>query len=521
MPATAFDPEYPIDAMTPKLSRAANYIHIETQAPLAMCATSVLAAATASTHPHILACWRPGASCVCSQIFILEAETGERKTSVDRLAWREIMLFEQRQKLLAEEDEATFKVNMATWNAVRRGLERALEGSARRGEDLQPIKDSLSAHHAVKPVRPQRLLTLSINASAESVEEHLADVFPCVNMFAKDGGDAFNSGLLDKPQMVNSLWDDGSWESKRISRGTTSIAGASFCLYTAIQPAEFERHLRGRAKAALSSGNSSRWLYARPASTQGYRLDQFSERPGEWIADYWSRHRELLERLNSAPLPLRRRPKRFSKAARDLLVWYGREIEEALSDQGWFAQMRGVANKSAEVAGRQAASMAEFEGYRIVTADIVQVAIRIVAWHLNQYRLRFAPYTEDERDVIAMRIFFDEWVPKWLKRPKQYWFYNGPDMLHIVPNRLRRDVDRVKKAIRSIEAQDQAVRLVEAPVGRGWTVHFDPIHGMHLPEPSRELAPLTSRWASVEAPSRSPVVKEIEGIVLWPGVMLP
>lgn len=523
MPTEPFDPEYPLHGLTPTLRRAAEYVHIATQAPLALCATSVLAAASACTHPHIVACWRRGVATPCSQIFVVEAESGERKTAVDALTFREHRAFEGEQARQCTEDQSKFETDVKKWRAIRKGLTRTLEACARHGKDLEAAQTALDQHEARRPTLIQRPRLLTSNTSAEALEDHLAHVYPCVNVVAKDGGDGWNGGLFDRPQMMNSLLDDGTWESRRLSRGTTIIVGASLCFYGPIQGAELERLLGGRARAVFGSGNAYRWLFARPRSTQGTRFDKFLERPKEWMENFSQRTRELLWKLDGAALPLRRKPKRFTKAARNLLAWYGEQIELELVDGKRFALMRGAAAKSPEVCAKIAADMAEFEIYDTVSADVVRGAILIGAWHLNQFKMRFAPYSNEELDDNAMREFLNEKVPTWLRRSKEYWFYNGPDLLNIVPSRLRGDVKRVKNSIRRIQAEDGSVQLSEASVGRGWTIHFP---GWHQPDlrvhGRRELPPLNARrWDNPPVVSERTVEQPNSGEILWPGVRLP
>lgn len=535
MPLEIYDPEYPWQglAAAPRLLRAAKYAYVETQAPMAMCATSALAAAAALTHPLVFACWRPGARTPGSSIFITEAESGERKSSVDRLTFREHRLFEERQNILAQEDRAKFDARMSAWTAVRKGLARAVETAVRRQDDSDAVIAKLEEHERNKPVQAQRPRILMSNATPEAFEMHLLDSFPCVNLIAKDGGDAFGAGLFDKTPMLNSLWDDGTWESRRVSRGSTVITGASICIYVQIQGPELERYTKGRAKSVHGSGNAARWFYAKPKSTQGSRTEKFRECPQDWMEDFWARARELLSQLEGTPVPLKRRPMRFSKAARDLLQWYCEKIEHELADDRRFALMRGAASKSPEMCARLAVDVAAFEGHAVVNVDVVRAAIRIGAWHLNQYRMRFCPHSEAEIDAIVLRDFFDQKVPLWLKRHEHYWWYDGPALSNLVPNRLRRNVIRLKAAIKMLEEQDRSVRLVEE-ANRAWYVHFDgwlpnQISDLRAPTRSAMAARFDAREQQLDenlerarrAGQRAEAESGASAPVLWPGVTLP
>ena len=85
---------YPMAALG-KLRPAAEATHLMTQAPMALCAQSVLAAAALAIQAHYDVILPGGGQKPLTQLFLSIAESGERKSSVDRIALRPVAMFEE------------------------------------------------------------------------------------------------------------------------------------------------------------------------------------------------------------------------------------------------------------------------------------------------------------------------------------------------------------------------------------------------------------------------------------------
>ena len=70
-------------------------VHLLTQAPLALCGQSVLAAAALAVQAHHDVLLPGGGRKPLTQLFVSIAESGERKSSVDRAALRPIIAMEE------------------------------------------------------------------------------------------------------------------------------------------------------------------------------------------------------------------------------------------------------------------------------------------------------------------------------------------------------------------------------------------------------------------------------------------
>ena len=112
--------EYPVSRLGPTLSAATEAIHDITQAPIEICAQSVLAAATLAAQGHADVVLPHGAVRPLSCFFLTIAASGERKSSADGEALRAVR--EQERALGQEADAAmgSFLNDHTAWEAARK-----------------------------------------------------------------------------------------------------------------------------------------------------------------------------------------------------------------------------------------------------------------------------------------------------------------------------------------------------------------------------------------------------------------
>lgn len=109
--------EFPLDALPLTLKNAVLAIHDKTQAPIAICAQSVLAAITLAAQGLADVRLPMGLVKPISNYFITVAESGERKTSTDILALAPIRLFEDQLTQTYCIEKYNWDIANAAWEA--------------------------------------------------------------------------------------------------------------------------------------------------------------------------------------------------------------------------------------------------------------------------------------------------------------------------------------------------------------------------------------------------------------------
>jgi hypothetical protein len=257
------DQGYPLDALTPKIKALAKYIRLANQSPLPMCAISALAGCTLAAQGLIKVKWRNAPASPVGMIFVVEALSGERKTSNDTIALEEHREFDKKQSLKEAKDARAHALAEARWTSRKR---RLLRDAAQSADEKEYAKHTelLEAHEEQRPPPPKYPRMLISDITAPAIALHLSEKYPYAGLVSDEGGVILSSGALSNPAMINSIWDYGSGVTDRMGRGRTEVYDASLTIYLQVQPGVFEHFLERQGNLAHASGNSSRWLYAKP-----------------------------------------------------------------------------------------------------------------------------------------------------------------------------------------------------------------------------------------------------------------
>lgn len=516
---TIFDPPYPLDALAPTLRHAAEFIELTNQTPTAMCACSVLAAAGIVAQGLVVVHWRSGQTSPISQVFMLEAETGERKSANDRIAFSELLRFDAEQAALADAEQPLYVAAVAAWKAKIDQLLKSIRKAAGKGDSTDQLEAELGELQKNKPKQRLRPRMLLKNLSRQALAKRLAESYPYGALYSDEGGIVLNSDAFGDAPMINVLWDGGTWSSDRITRARVELRGCRLFVYLQIQPEMMDDFLGGRGKQILRSGLASRWQYARPGSRQGTRLHRFIDIPTDGIERYHASIRALLREYEGAEPPTPR-VLTLSESAAELLKWFGEKVELELVDGGWFCTMRGNASKIVEICARIAAAMHTFERYDgPISVEVIRGAIMIGAWHLNQHRLRFCPKSKLEIDALLLEEFLIRKFPMRRGDPQNV---DGLWLCQFGPRPIR-NVDRLFAACEALQAAGKL--QLWGKKGQRWGVHLA-AWSTHAPGDGQAPSPMPmgSRFADwgnavVDPPETSEPPQN--GYQLWPGVYLP
>jgi hypothetical protein len=347
-------PDYPVDAMF-ALGKAARALHEVVRAPIALCAQSVLAAATLMIQPHYDV-ELPSSRRPLTGLFITIAASGERKTSADRRALATICSIETKWREQAEDDQRTYLDEKEAWEAARAEVRKATKiDRAERRRKFGAIGPA--------PVPPPHPMLLVSDMTPEGIALHLADGRPWCGLFASEGGlivggVAFSDeSRMRTAAMLNVLWDGEPIRRARVATGRKFLPGRRCSAHLMMQHVVAERLLGDPMLDGI--GLLSRMLIVAPETTAGTRL--WREPPADAVAalhDYDARlmtfdrePRMCGDALDPLPLTLH-------ADARAMWIAFHDHIELAMGEGGAYAPIRAFAAKMAEHAGRLAAVLA-------------------------------------------------------------------------------------------------------------------------------------------------------------------
>jgi len=260
-------PAFPMRALG-ALRDAADAIAMTTQAPPAICAQSVLAAATLAVQAH-RDVQLPGAGVrPLTGFYASVAESGERKTTVDRIALAPVYRIEERWRQDRDAQASAFANDHEAWKSAREGAKKRCNGNR------SAIREALDAA-GPEPKPPPQAMLLVEDFSPEALVLHLRDARPYAGVFTSEGGvlvggHAFSEDkAMQTGALFNCLWDGLPIRRIRVLTGAAFLPGRRCSTHIMMQQIVADKLL---SDAVLNGiGTTARMLIVAPETTIGTR----------------------------------------------------------------------------------------------------------------------------------------------------------------------------------------------------------------------------------------------------------
>lgn len=383
--------EYPLHALPPVVRDAVVEVQQFVQAPMAMVACSALATVSLAAQSLFDVERAPSLSGPLSLYFMVVADSGERKSTLDNYFAKPVAQYEKEQAKAAEPALSDFSADMAAWEAVKYGLSDRIKRDTKEGKSIDATKVQLREHEASKPVRPAVARLVYSDTTPEALVRGIATEWPSAGLISSEGGAVFGGhGMSKDAQMRNMATINQLWDGKpiRTDRSTTASFTAEGRLTVAIQvqAPTLQAFFVSSGGLARGTGFLARFLVACPNSTQGTR--RYIEPPTEW--PMLERFRERITCILNQPQPVehgRLQPPMLylSPEAKHAWVAFYDELELQLGDGGDLHDVRDVASKTADNAARLAALFHIVEdGSGGISEHHMLGAASILRWHLNE-----------------------------------------------------------------------------------------------------------------------------------------
>ena len=455
---------YPLDALPDTLRAAVAEVHGFVKAPVPLVAGSALSALSVAAQAHIDVQRADRLSGSASLYLLSVADSGERKSTVDRFFSSAIQDYERERAQAMAPELAEAEAELAAWNAKREGLLGAIRGAKAKGNDTGTLERDLAdlQHDKPEALRVPRLLLG--DETPENLAFTLARGWPSGGVLSAEAGVIFGAHGMGKDSvmrnlaLLNILWDGGELRIGRRTSESFTVRGARLSVGLQVQESTLAAFFERAGGLARGTGFLARFLMAWPDSTQGFR--PFTEAPVNWphLAAF---HRRVGALLNTPPPleddgTLRPALLTLTPDARAAWIAFHDAIESELRDGGELYDVRDVAAKCADNAARLAALFHAFEvGIQTpVSAEAFAGASRIAAWHLNEARRFFGELALPVELADAGRL--DSWLLGHCARNRTA----------TIPTREAqrlgpvRDGARLNAAVRTLEELDR-LRLVE------------------------------------------------------------
>jgi hypothetical protein len=429
--------EYPAGEFGPLMQGAVAGIYAMTQAPMAICAQSVLAVAALggqSLHDIEL----PSGQVVPLSLYLVSvAESGDRKSSADRIATDAVTEREKELKGSYEVDHFKFK---NTYEAYKREREHIVGNKKLNMEQRKQALSDLGPEPN-PPLTPQ---LSSTEPTFEGLVKLLAVGMPSVGIFSAEGGQFVSGHAMNQDNRIKTsaglsqIWDGAPIKRVRAGDGSITLMGRRVSLHLMMQPGVASQMLGDAALA--DQGLLSRILVAAPETLAGTRAWSDPSLSDRMYVDRF-KDRALLILRQTLPLmegtqnELKPEVLRLSRDAKKLCIAFYNEIEGKVGDGGRLRSVRGFANKVLEHAVRIAAVLAVFEGAvadGAIGADYVARGIALARYYLSE-ALRLFEAQSINSEIMKAQVVLSWAQNDWVHGP----LISVPDIYQRGPNSIR------------------------------------------------------------------------------------
>lgn len=413
---------YPIDALGDELAPFARKLEEASQAPGALCAQAALAVASLAAQ-GLRDVENDGRVSPLSECFVAIAESGERKTLIDRIATKPARMYEEELQRDYDTQMAFLKDQLAAYESARN---RILKGKA----SIEEMNFELSAL-GPEPERPLSPVMLVEDPTYEGIVKLLEVGQPAIGLFSDEGGKLIGGvGLKEENRLKTATALSQFWDGSPITRTragdqqmlAVKMRGRRLAMSLMIQPVVARLLLS--TDLYWSQGLLSRCLFTWPESKIGERLYREIDLGNDTVITQYNNR--ILDVFRAAK-PLRGdkrnelEPPHITLGGKAKTLWiaFHNEIEREIRSEGKYAQVRGLGAKIPEHALRLAGILSVISsiGAMEISSFHIECGIELARYYLNE-SLRIHHESADDPDILDA-----EKLLAWLKSREDSFFH--------------------------------------------------------------------------------------------------
>lgn len=417
---------YPVKALPDTIRAAVIEVQAFTQAPMALVASSALAALSLAMQAHIDVRRAEKLESPASLFLLTIADSGERKSTCDGFFTPAIREYETRQAEAAKSLLKEFEAAKSAWTAREAGVREKIKSLAKQGKPTNQQETELRELQDQKPISPKIPKMLRGDETPENLAWALSQEWPSAGVVASEAGLVLGSHGMGKESVMrnlaqlNVLWDGGKLSIGRRTSQSFVVSGARLTMALQVQEPTLRSFFGRSGGLARGSGFLARFLIAWPESTQGSR--RFRDAPEDWpaLASFNRRISEILNQPARMGTEGGLEPSMLSFAPDAKAAWvaFHDAVERDLATGGALFDVRDVASKSADNAARLAALFQMFEHGTggTIGLEALTCANQIAGWHLNESRRFFGELALPVELENAVRL--DAWLLAYCRRER-------------------------------------------------------------------------------------------------------
>ncbi|WP_319749870.1 YfjI family protein [Pseudomonas aeruginosa] len=428
---------FPLVLGLPVINSAVDDLERVIKAPRPLIFSAVLSAISLVLQGLVDVRKPKGGTSPCSLMLLCIADSGERKSALDKAVFKVVRELQNRLGLEHEDACARWQADFKIWEVKQRVIQRKIEKLTAQGEDSTSRELEYIAGAAREPKRPRKFKILYEDTTSEALFIGLHKDTPTAGLITSEGGGVLSGRALNDLSKQNSLWSGDDIHVDRATRESFTVIGGRLTVSVMVQERLFKEYMLKRGEIARGSGLWARFLVCKPNSTQGQRFDDGSNIPTPCFDVFVERLGDLLSRnvIWAQGNDWERNVVEFDDFAKNSWIHFYNFIEERVAEGGFWSSMRDHASKLADNIARLAALFHCFEGGAVegkISDQTLSAAIQVGIWFSGE----FAKIFSKEGRVEAGGVLLLQWLEdKCLKNGSHLMLKN--DIRRYGPNRLR------------------------------------------------------------------------------------
>jgi len=442
--------DFPFDAFPALIRDALHEMEMNFQAPRALIGSSALGAISLACQ-SVVDVLRPNmleASPV-SLFLITVADSGERKSSVDKQFMRPIFEFERAQEQRYQLKNSDYEAVWQVWSARHKAILAAIKKNTKKELSTDQLKQELASHLQSKPQKSRRKKMVYTDATPEAIIRGLHDGGASAGIMSDEAGDIFKGRAISSLAMFNKAWGGDTFTVDRCSSESFSVENPRLTISLMAQTKVVTEFMARHGNEARDIGFLARTLICFPASTQGARFIEDKTPSWEHLPIFQNRMAEI---LNLEKVEGEKNILKFSPEGATRWIQIFNKIETRLNPGRYFSDMKDYASKYAENLARVAAILHFFCGFKgDISDDMVSRAERICEWYADEFKENFAKPEIPIEELDAKEL--ERWLQRHVQETGNY-FIRKNDIRKFGPNSLR-SKERLDAALDFLEFTDK------------------------------------------------------------------
>lgn len=372
--------------------------------------------------------------------FIIVAQSGERKSTVEKLLMSPLYQFEQEQYEDYLKKIELYDHKMEVFKVQKKTLLAEIRTNTRKGKDIKELTEQLQELQQLCPEKPKKFKLIFNDVTPAAIKANLCENHNSIGLMSHEGGAVFDGYALRDLPFINQMWDATPVSVQRKNTDDILIKDARLTLSLMVQPEVLKKYMDKNGGVAKGIGFLARCFICQPCSTQGYRIIEKRNTSTEKLQEFHKRLMKIIKESIAENEKGQKRCLRFTPEAEKLWIDFSNDAERAMRACCLLSEFKDYASKMADNMARVAALLHYFGEYPgDISVDAVNSAIAICLWFGDEH-IRLFKKKDDLNIVINDEGELWSWINDYCNKniiETGKFYIKKNDILQFGPSRFR------------------------------------------------------------------------------------